>query len=248
MTGTFSITYAIDDTTPTGVTLASGSGKIKVDRTAQAGEVKVIAKLGTTLTSDPVAYTITRDPSQVTSVRVNAPEYLMDVPKVTEPGTPSQANQQFNAAKVLDQYGQEMTGQTVTWSVADDAGNPVTGVSIDTNGKLTVTNEAPAITVYVTATCSGIVSNKSKVTLKKETAKDTFVEICNQVGDEPETSLLIPTGSIPRSEDYTAKVYDQYGKETAGMVNWALDKTYTGVELDTLSIPGSATLLSLIHI
>lgn len=242
MAGTFSITYAIDGDTPTGVTLALGSGKIKVDRTAQAGEVKVRAKLGTTLTSDPVTYTITRETSKVTSVRVNAPEYLMDVPKVTEPGTPSQANQQFNAAKVLDQYGQEMTGQTVTWSVADNAGNSVTGVSIDNNGKLTVTNEAPAITVYVTATCSGIVSNKSKVTLKKETAKDTFVEICNQVGDEPETSLLIPTGSIPRSEDYTAKVYDQYGKETAGMVNWALDKTYTGVELDTTSIPGSATL------
>lgn len=245
MTGTFSITYEIVDTAPTGVTLNTAGGKMKVKRFAQAGVVEIVGKLTTTagtVTSDPVTYTITRETSQVTSVRVNAPEYLMDVPKVTEPGTPNQAYQQFNAAKVLDQYGQEMTGQTVTWSVADDAGNPVTGVSIDTNGKLTVTNEAPAITVYVTATCSGIVSNKSKVTLSKETAKDSFVKICNQVGDAPETSILIPTGSIPRSEDYTAKVYDQYGKETAGMVNWALDKTYTGVELDTLSIPGSATL------
>ena len=242
MTGTSTITYAIDDTTPTGVTLASGSGKIKVDRTAQAGEVKVIAKLGTTLTSDPVTYTITRETSKVTSVRVNAPEYLMDVPKVTEPGTPNQAYQQFNAAKVLDQYGQEMTGQTVTWSVADDAGNPVTGVSIDTNGKLTVTNEAPAITVYVTATCSGIVSNKSKVTLKKETAKDTFVKICNQVGDAPETSLLIPAATFTNSEAYTAKVYDQYGAETGGMVFWKLDKTYTGVELDTTTSTGNAIL------
>ena len=243
MTGTFSITYAIDGDTPTGVKLDSAPGKLTVKRSAQAGEVKVIAKLGTTLTSDPVAYTITRETSKVTSVRVNAPEYLMDVPKVTEPGTPSQANQQFKAAKVLDQYGQEMTGQTVTWSVADNAGNPFTGVSIDNNGKLTVTNEAPAITVYVTATCSGIVSNKSKVTLSKETAKDSFVKICNQVGDAPETSLLIPTGSIPRSEDYTAKVYDQYGKETAGMVNWTLDPaTVPGVELDDTSIPGSATL------
>lgn len=242
MTGTFSITYEIVDTAPTGVKLDSATGKLTVKRSAQAGEVKVIAKLGTTLTSDPVTYTITRETSKVTSVRVNAPEYLMDVPKVTEPGTPSQANQQFNAAKVLDQYGQEMTGQTVTWSVADNAGNSVTGVSIDNNGKLTVTNEAPAITVYVTATCLGIESNKSKVTLSKEPLKDSFVKICNQVGDEPETSILIPTGSITRSEDYTAKVYDQYGKETAGMVNWALDKTYTGVELDTTSIPGSATL------
>ena len=242
MTGTVSITYEFDGTTPTGVTLAPGYGKIEVDRTAQAGEVNIVAKLGTTLTSNPVTYTITRETSQVTSVRVNAPEYIMNVPKVTEPGTPNQAHQQFNAAKVLDQYGQEMTGQTVTWNVTDDAGKSVTGVSIDNNGKLTVTNEAPAITVYVTATCSGIVSNKSKVTINKEPAKDTFVEICNQVGDAPETSLAIPTGTVTKNVDYTAKVYDQYGKLTAGMVDWKLDKTYTGVELDTTSIAGSATL------
>ena len=245
MTGTFSITYESVGTTPTGVTLAPGYGKIEVDRTAQAGEVKVVAKLGTAagaVTSDPVTYTITRETSKVTSVRVNAPEYIMNVPKVTKPGTPKQADQQFSAAKVLDQYGQEMTGETVTWSVANDAGNPVTGVSIDNNGKLTVTNEAPAITVYVTATCSGIVSNKSKVTINKEPAKDTFVEICNQVGDAPETSLAIPTGTVTKNVDYTAKVYDQYGAKTAGMVSWQLDKTYTGVELDTASIAGSATL------
>lgn len=242
MTGTFSITYAIDGGAPTGVTLDTGAGKMKVKRTAQAGEVKVIAKLGTTLTSDPVTYTITRETSQVTSVRVNAPEYLMDVPKVTEPGTPNQAYQQFNAAKVLDQYGQEMTGQTVTWSVADDAGNPVTGVSIDTNGKLTVTNEAPAITVYVTATCSGIVSNKSKVTINKEPTKATLVEIFNQAEEDPETSLLIPAATFTNSEAYTAKVYDQYGKETGEMVFWNLDKTYTGVELDTTTSTGNAIL------
>lgn len=242
MTGTFSITYAIDGDTPTGVTLDSATGKLTVKRSAQAGEVKVIAKLGTTLTSDPVAYTITRETSKVTSVRVNAPEYLMDVPKVTKPGTPSQANQQFNAAKVLDQYGQEMTGKTVTWSVADNAGNSVTGVSIDNNGKLTVTNEAPAITVYVTATCSGIVSNKSKVTINKEPTKATLVEIFNQAEEDPETSLLIPAATFTNSEAYTAKVYDQYGAETGGMVFWNLDKTYTGVELDTTTSTGNAIL------
>ena len=241
MAGTFSITYAIDGDTPTGVTLASGSGKIKVDRTAQAGEVKVRAKLGTTLTSDPVAYTITRETSKVTHVLVSKLFHNMPVPKVTEPGGTSSKDEQFTA-EVLDQYLQEMTGQTVTWRVTDTAGNPVHGVSIDNTGKLTVTNEAPGIKVYAIATCQGIDSNNLDMTLHRDTAKDTFVKICNQVGDAPETSLLIPTGSIPRSEDYTAKVYDQYGKETAGMVFWKLDKTYTGVELDTTSIPGSATL------
>lgn len=241
MTGTFSITYAIDGDTPTGVKLDSATGKLTVKRSAQAGEVKVIAKLGTTLTSDPVTYTITRETSKVTDVLVSKLYHNMLVPKVTEPGGTNSADQQFTA-EVLDQYLQEMTGQTVTWRVTDTAGNPVHGVSIDDTGKLTVTNEAPGIKVYAIATCQGIDSNNLDMTLHRDTAKDTFVKICNQVGDAPETSLLIPTGSIPRSEDYTAKVYDQYGKETAGMVFWKLDKTYTGVELDTTSIPGSATL------
>ena len=242
MTGTFSITYEIVDTAPTGVKLDSATGKLTVKRSAQAGEVKVIAKLGTTLTSDPVAYTITRETSKVTYVLVSKLYHNMPVPEVTEPGGTNSADQQF-AAEVLDQYLQEMTGQTVTWRVTDTAGKPVHGVSIDNTGKLTVTNEAPGIKVYAIATCQGVDSNNLDMTLHRDTAKDTFVNICNQVGDEPETSLLIPAGSIPRSEDYTAKVYDQYGKETAGMVNWALDPaTVPGVELDDTSIPGSATL------
>ena len=239
MTGTF--TYAIDGDTPTGVKLDSATGKLTVKRSAQAGEVKVIAKLGTTLTSDPVAYTITRETSKVTYVLVSKLYHNMPVPEVTEPGGTNSADQQFTA-EVLDQYLQEMTGQTVTWRVTDTAGKPVHGVSIDNTGKLTVTNEAPGIKVYAIATCQGVDSNNLDMTLHRDTAKDTFVEICNQVGDAPETSLLIPTGSITKNEDYTAKVYDQYGKETAGMVFWKLDKTYTGVELDTTSIPGSATL------
>ena len=244
MTGTFSITYAIDGTTPTGVTLDTGAEKMKVKRTAQAGEVEVVGKLITTagtVTSDPVTYTITRETSKVTHVLVSKLFHNMPVPKVTEPGGTSSKDEQFTA-EVLDQYLQEMTGQTVTWRVTDTAGNPVTGVSIDNTGKLTVTNEAPGIKVYAIATCQGVDSNNLDMTLHRETAKDTFVVICDQVGDAPETSLLIPTGTVTEKVDYTAKVYDQYGKPTSGMVFWELDKTYTGVELDTTSIPGSATL------
>lgn len=244
MTGTFSITYAIDGTTPTGVTLDTGAEKMKVKRTAQAGEVEVVGKLTTTagtVTSDPVTYTITRETSKVTHVLVSKLFHNMPVPKVTEPGGTSSKDEQFTA-EVLDQYLQEMTGQPVTWRVTDTAGNPVTGVSIDNTGKLTVTNEAPGIKVYAIATCQGVDSNNLDMTLHRETAKDTFVVICDQVGDAPETSLLIPAATFTNSEAYTAKVYDQYGKETAGMVFWKLDKTYTGVELDDTSIPGSATL------
>lgn len=137
-----------------------------------------------------------------------------------------------------------MTGQTVTWKVADDAGNLVTGVSIDATGNLTVTNKAPAITVYVTATCSGIVSNRSKVTINKDAEKATFVEICNQVGEAPETRLLIPAATFTNSEAYMAKVYDQYGAYMPGeMVDWELvPATVASVELDTTTSTGNAIL------
>ena len=102
MTGTFSITSAIDGGAPTGVTLDSGAGKMKVKRTAQAGEVKIVGKLGTTLTSDPVAYTITRETSQVTYVLVSKLFHNMPVPEVTEPGGTNSADRQFTA-EVLDQ-------------------------------------------------------------------------------------------------------------------------------------------------
>ena len=244
MTGTFSITYEIVDTAPTGVTLNTAGGKMKVKRFAQAGVVEIVGKLTTTagtVTSDPVTYTITRETSKVTDVLVSKLYHNMPVPKVTEPGGTSSEDQQFTA-EVLDQYLQEMTGQTVTWRVTDTAGNPVHGVSIDDTGKLTVTNEAPGIKVYAIATCQGVDSNNLDMTLHRDTAKDTFVKICNQVGDAPETSLLIPAATFTNSEAYTAKVYDQYGAETGGMVFWKLDKTYTGVELDTTTSTGNAIL------
>ena len=244
MTGTFSITYAIDGGAPTGVTLDTGAGKMKVKRTAQAGEVEVVGKLITTagtVTSDPVTYTITRETSKVTDVLVSKLFHNMPVPEVTEPGGTNSADRQFTA-EVLDQYLQEMTGQTVTWRVTDTAGNPVHGVSIDDTGKLTVTNEAPGIKVYAIATCQGVDSNNLDMTLHRDTAKDSFVKICNQVGEDPETSPLIPAATFTNSEVYTAKVYDQYGAETSGMVFWKLDKTYTGVELDTVTSSGNAIL------
>ena len=237
------IYYEIEGGEPDGVVVKSSAGKIKVYQDAQAGDIKVVAKLaGTTLTSGPVTYTITRETSKVTAVYLPILYWHRPVPEVIEPGTPNYSYETISYS-VEDQYGQEMTGQTLTWNVADAAGNPVTGVSIDNTGKLAISNEAPDITVYVTATCKGIKSTrKLSITLHRSESKDTFVEIYDQVDKAPETIITIPTGTVTKNVDYTAKVYDQYGKLTSGMVNWKLDKTYTGVTLDTDSHPGGATL------
>ncbi len=230
------VTYESDPATmPTGVTFASTTGEFFVDNTAQNGTVKVIAKYGT-VTSNPVAFTIKRAASVATSLTINGSADSVNVPTVTEPGTTRCAYASYTA-KVKDQYGEVMDGQTIEWSVTDKP-----GVTFN-NGQLTVTNKADAGTVTITAK-SGTFTETKPVTINKEPAKATLVEIYDQVGGTPETRLLIPAGTGTKDVDYTAKVYDQYGVYMpAEMVHWALNPTkVTGVVLDDTSIPGSATL------
>ena len=233
MTGAIAEWKMEPETVP-GVTFVPANGSFSVNNAATTCTVKLHAEIGA-LKSNEITFNIAREASVATSLTIEGTADSVTVPTVTEPGTTSCAYADYTA-KVLDQYGAEMTGETIAWS---DIDNP--GVTIN-NGQLVVSNKATAGTVTITAT-SGTLTATKDVTINKEPAKDTFVEICNQVGEDPETSLLIPTGSIPKSEDYTAKVYDQYGKKTAGMVNWTLDPaTVTGVELDDTTIPGTATL------
>ena len=186
--------------------------------------------------SNEITFNIARETSVATSLTIDGSADSVTVPTVTEPGTTVCKYASYTAI-VKDQYGAEMTGQTIAWSVTD---NP--GVTIN-NGQLTVTNKANAGTVTVTAK-SGDVTGTKTVTINKDTAKATLVEIYDQVGGTPETRLLIPAGTGTKDVDYTAKVYDQYGVYMpAEMVHWALNPTtVTGVVLDDTSIPGSATL------
>ena len=107
------------------------------------------------------------------------------------------------------------------------------GVTIN-NGQLTVTNKANAGAVTITAK-SGTLTATKTVTINKDAAKVSIVKITAQ-DNEPPVTTIICTGS-QRSEDYTATVYDQYGKEIQEDVTWSLDPaTYSGVNYE---IPGA---------
>ena len=228
-------TWKMEPATVTGVTLTASNGSISVNNTATKGTVKLYAESGG-VKSNEITFNIARETSVATSLTIDGSADSVTVPTVTEPGTTVCKYASYTAI-VKDQYGAEMTGQTIAWSVTD---NP--GVTIN-NGQLTVTNKANAGTVTVTAK-SGDVTGTKTVTINKDTAKATLVEIYDQVGGTPETRLLIPAGTGTKDVDYTAKVYDQYGVYMpAEMVHWALNPTtVTGVVLDDTSIPGSATL------
>lgn len=225
MAGT-TATWKMDPATVTGVTLTASNGSISVNNTATKGTVKLYAESGG-VKSNEITFNIARETSVAKSLTIEGSIDSVTVPTVTEPGTTNCAYAAYTAT-VKDQYGAEMTGQTIVWSVTE---NP--GVTIN-NGQLTVTNKATAGNVTITVK-SGAFTETKTVTINKDTAKETFVKITAQ-DNEPPVTTIICTGS-QRLEYYTATVYDQYGNEKQDDVKWSLDSAPSGVtyEVSTTS-------------
>lgn len=217
MTGSHA-TWKMDPETVAGVTFIPANGSISVNNTATTSTVKLYAESGG-VKSNEITFNIARETSVAKSLTIEGSINSVNVPTVTEPGTTECAYAAYNAT-VKDQYGAEMPGQTIAWSVTD---NP--GVTIN-NGQLTVTNKATAGNVTITAT-SGTLTATKTVTINKDTAKETFVKITAQ-DNEPPVTTIICTGS-QRLVPYTATVYDQYGNEKQDNVNWSLDPATSGV-------------------
>lgn len=231
MTG-ISATWKMEPETVTGVTLTS-TGGIAVDNTATTGTVNLYATSGA-LESNKITFNIARAASVATSLTIEGSADNVTVPTVTEPGTTSCAYAAYTA-KVKDQYGEVMDGQTIAWSVTD---NP--GVTIN-NGQLTVTNAATAGNVTITAK-SGTLTETKTVTINKDAAKVSIVKITAQGGATPVTTIIC-TGS-QRLEYYTATAYDQYGEEKQDDVKWSLDPaTVSGVDYDVSAINNNSVTL-----
>ena len=217
MTGS-GATWKMEPATVAGVTLTASNGSISVNNTATTSTVKLYAESGG-VRSNEITFKIAREASVATSLTIDGSADSVTVPTVSEPGT-TKCEYASYTAKVKDQYGAEMTGQTIAWSVTE---NP--GVAIN-NGQLTVTNKATAGNVTITAK-SGTLKATKTVTINKDAAKVSIVKITAQ-DNEPPVTTIICTGS-QRSEDYTATVYDQYGEEKQDDVNWSLDPATSGV-------------------
>ena len=239
MTGSHA-TWKMDPETVAGVTFIPANGSISVNNTATTSTVKLYAESGG-VKSNEITFNIARETSVAKSLTIEGSINSVNVPTVTEPGTTSCEYASYTA-KVKDQYGAEMTGQTIAWSVTE---NP--GVAIN-NGQLTVTNKATAGDVTITAK-SGTLTATKDVTINKAAAEVSIVKITAQGGATPVT-IIICTGS-QRLEYYTATVYDQYGNEKQDDVTWSLNpNTYSGVTYEssetnnnivTLKVAPSAT-------
>lgn len=192
----------LDPTTATGVTLIDANGSISVTSGATACKATLYAEIGE-VKSNEITFNIARAASVPTSLTIEGSADSVTVPTVTEPGTTNCAYASYTA-KVKDQYGEVMTGQTIEWSFTDKP-----GVTFN-NGQLTVTNKADAGTVTITAK-SGAFTETKTVTINKAAAEVSIVKITAQE-NEPPVTIITCTGT-QRLEYYTATTYDQYGNE-----------------------------------
>ena len=215
------VTYESDPVTmPTGVTFASTTGEFFVDNTAQNGTVKVIAKYGT-VASNPVAFTIKRAAGTVNSVTLSGSDPTLTVPEANGPENPkSKTVTNTYTATVKDQFGVTIPGESVSWSVSGNA-----GVTINSStGDLTISSNATADSVTITATCKDKSDSKT-VSVTRTTPAAKWVKITGQNGSPAKTQFVIPaaTGAISEtSNSYEATVYDQYGKDYNENVDWSL--------------------------
>ncbi|MDG6244850.1 MAG: PGF-pre-PGF domain-containing protein, partial [Methanolobus sp.] len=133
-------------------------------------------------------------------------------------------------ATVLDQYGTEMSGETITWSLFED----LIGVRIDENtGNVTVNTDAEVGSFNVVATSD---SNES-INGSFEVALSLEDSVVTRVGIDGESFIKIPGNTtIPDNttfSNYTANVKDQYGKiMSEETVVWSLNEPVKGVSLD----------------
>jgi|GEM_PF-3522858 len=206
------VTWSLE-TAPAGVSIDSGTGVLTVTNEAAAGSVTVKATAGSVTATKSV--TITKAAAEVATVTVSGGASTIAVPTISAIGGTNSASTAAFTAEVKDQYGAEMTGQTVIWSIA-----AATGVSINsTTGVVTVTNEAAATggsPLTVTATC-GSKTGTETISITKAAAEPTFVEIytdsaCTTAAADT-VSITIPSSSSTTTTFYT-KAYDQYGDES----------------------------------
>ena len=183
--------------------------------------------------------TVTREALTATSVTVSGgPTEALLLPV----GSEETRAEPFTVV-VKNQYGQEMEGQTVTWSITKKGTESATGVSVE-NGIVTVLNAAKGdvpSTAPVEYTVTATVDGKSATTtiqIKRAEPVATSITVARK-GAGAEDTLLIPgldSTEATRRMEFVATVTDQYGAEIQNpSINWSISAPYEvpGVTIDS---------------
>lgn len=128
-------------------------------------------------------------------------------------------------AQVLDTNGNVMAGENVTWSLKA----PVTGISVNADGTVTVDSDANSGTVTLIAASSTNAAIKAQktITLNKEAVSDV-----SSIKISGASKAVIPSADNT-ALSYVATVLDKEGNDIAGEgVLWRLKDPVAGVNVD----------------
>ncbi|MDO9540332.1 MAG: ice-binding family protein, partial [Methanocalculus sp.] len=147
------------------------------------------------------------------------------------PGSGQPAVTENYTATVLDQFGNTMAGEAVTWALQA----PVNGVSINQTGGVTVANadttSAGTFTVVATSMTDIMVNGTLNVILSDVPLNVTQVTVAGT-----QTVPIPESGQPAVTENYTATVLDQFGNTMAGEeVTWALQAPVAGVTINVMT-------------
>ena len=234
------VTWSIYGTTPTGISINSGTGVLTVTKNAGSGGPVTVTVKATVVSVDGTkSVAVARAESVVSKVIVSPAETPVNV-YVPADGAAAAKSCAFTDT-VYDQYGAEMSGQTVTWTVTylkDGTPTPADGVTLDNNHAVCVTNAAKNIVTKnngvvftVTATCGEKSGSYNNVYVARADPVATTVRIFKGDSEITADTIVIPvSGVTPNTATYTAKMYDQYGEvmEAQSEFTWTNTNTITG--------------------
>ena len=211
------LTWSLKEGTPTGISI-SESGVISVSSNATAGNYTIVATATATdnegLTNDVTTekkFEVTKSSPAAASVAIGQIQNSeIEIPANSEP------DETVNfSATVLDQYGSEIADPNISWSISPT----VSGVSIDSTGKLTVAYSAKegvtaSESFTITARC-GNASAQTTVTVKRAESEAARIAFYKDGSAITSDTIAVPqSGSVEAT--YTAQVLDQYGEVMSG--------------------------------
>ena len=203
-----------------GVTADSATGVISVSKDATPGNYSVSASLNGR-TVGPNLMIVSRGTPVPTRVLISGGQASVTIPGDGQ--SPAPAAQSYTAI-VKDQFNSDMADQTVSWTITDESGALVSGISIE-NGVVIVANEAksfiPAGTwkiMKVRAACGSITSEPADIYVRRADSVLTQVRIESPLV-ENDITVIEYDGAGEQTVPATA--LDQYGETFSG-ASWEL--------------------------
>ena len=177
--------------------------------------------------TEPATFTVKRAEAKAETITISGGTDFLNIPA-------SGTDDTTFIATVEDQYGAEMTGAKVAWSISPKKA----GVSIE-NGKVTVSADAKdaiaAKQEFTVTAKSGNASASKTITIKRAQSVATSIKVYRN-GTEltgNTDTVIVPTTDTANEYTYTAKAFDQYGAEMTDTVLVSITPaSSTGVTVD----------------